>query len=93
MKAAMRGRAEACRLHEVLQQGVLACGYAVELVQVEQAHLRQLPLHGLGACEVHAVRVVGPQLGRQDGAAEGGLPHALFVADEQGRDALGVHPV
>ena len=84
---------EGGELHEVFQEGVLLLGYAVELVQVQQAHLGELPFHLVGTREVHAVGVVGLQLWWQQGAAEGGLSESLFVADEQGRGAVCVQPV
>ena len=84
---------EGGELHEVLQERVFLLGYAVELVEIQQSHLGELPFHLVGTCEVDAVGVVGLQLRWQQGAAEGGLPESLFVADEQGRGAVRVQPV
>ena len=79
---------EGGELHEVLQERMFLLGYAVELVQVQQPHLGELPFHLVGTGEVHAVGVVGLQLRWQQGAAEGGLSESLFVADEQGCGAM-----
>ena len=84
---------EGGELHEVFQERVFLLGYAVELVQIQQPHLCELPFHLVGTGEVHAVGVVGLQLWWQQGAAEGGLSESLFVADEQGRGAVCVQPV
>ena len=84
---------EGGELHEVFQERVFLLGYAVELVQIQQPHLCELPFHLVGTGEVHVVGVVGLQLWWQQGAAEGGLSESLFVADEQGRGAVCVQPV
>ena len=85
MKEAMRGRGlavplvglaqvEGGELHEVSSGAGVSSGDAVELVEVQQPHLGELPFHLVGTREVDAVGVVGFRLRWQQGAAEGGLP-------------------